>query len=207
MLLRNGDGELDAQVVEFGPEDIPRRFLQGQSLVGSEVEVQLPKYIQASVGLLTLNGIIPGSQQGSLAILLAVYQSLSEGLCSLAFRMRLDQRLDLGAGPGPVTVVEQLLNVGRNLVESLVVGRIAVMVRLRPQLLGEFLVLGLFGDLFYQSIGCIEILLLQLVKDGLPQRLLVGVAKNDRLGRLAPDRPLFQPATKAGARKRALRIA
>ncbi|MBA7692998.1 hypothetical protein ES703_101573 [subsurface metagenome] len=69
-----------------------------------------------------------------------------------------------------------------DLIHSLLLGCIAVFVRLAPQLLSQFLVFRAISNFIDYFIGGLKIPLLKLIKNSFPQRLSVCIAECDRPG-------------------------
>ena len=108
--------------MQLCPEDVPGRFLQGQSFVGSKIEVKLFKNLQAAVCFLLLYCIVPGGEQYFFSTLLVVEQDMPYRLCLFRIRICFNQSLNLGTCPSPVTIIEQPFNMRYGLIDSFLVG-------------------------------------------------------------------------------------
>ena len=60
--FRNRQGELDTEIVQLGPKDRACRFLQGKTFGRCKVQIQFFENIQAAVGVLTLDRVVPKCQ-------------------------------------------------------------------------------------------------------------------------------------------------
>ncbi len=188
LLTRDGQRELDAEVVELVSEDVAGGFLEGEGLVRGEVGVEFSQYFEAAVGGLSSDGVIPGVEQDFFAFFLFVDEFLSH--CPGLFRIRRggNEILNGLAGFGPLVVFEEGIDVGDILVDPLLAGRALVVIDFGLQLLGQVLVYGSVGYLAYHLVCGFEILLLEFVEDGFSQGLSFRVVMRDGTCGLADTR-------------------
>ena len=121
-VLGDGQAELHAEVQQPGLEYVAGGILQALGLLAGQVLVQFREDGDALVDLVAGDGLVPLGQQFLLVGLAPGGQVLGQAEHPLVPREQLDQPLDLHAGPVPVPLAEDLVDVPDGLGDLLLDG-------------------------------------------------------------------------------------